>query len=156
MTKTTKTTQPFDDTTPRVELTYLYRGEGTTGKLLYVWAEEEGNGNKRYYAGPRNIVRHAAPGDVYRFPCEGTSIYTGSAAKLVKTLEGPLVVEWAALDRAAAQTFALRREEKRAGDRDQLKEALDPVVKAYWRLGAPQRAQLLAWIVNYISNLNNK
>lgn len=139
---------------PRIELVFQHRVLTADGKLLYAWAEgTDGTGKMHYYSGRRNIAPHASPGNCYSFPhVNGSEVYGGQFARFVRAIDGERLTEWAAKDRATWLEILRLREEKKAGSNDALIDALAPLREAYFRVKPQQRQQLLAWMVEHITN----
>jgi hypothetical protein len=102
------------------------------------------------------LAKHAAPGMVYSFETEagnpGASIYTHTAKFLGIFGNAAWVRQHQAQADALLADFRAMRDEKRIGLKKQYLEALEPIRRAYWNLGSPQQAIMLAKVVRAITS----
>lgn len=97
-----------------------------------------------------------APGTIYELDSlgEGKSIFPASATVLRAFADDAVVAKWCAEDRAArasAREHKARKKDIKDTKADPIRRMLEPLRKAYRRLPAPARAQLLARIVHILS-----
>ncbi len=135
----------------------MYRGRriDSRKKLSFTWSDYPGNENSkvRFYSNAKNIAEFAAIGDIWSFHSEEDgSIYSDDMANLAgKHANESEILEWTLDDRAAHQQYKFITSLKNNKSRDALKESLDPIRDVWAKTTYPQRDQLLAWIVGYIT-----
>lgn len=138
---------------PKIKLVFMYRFINAKGELRFQWCEFDNPETVRVYLAPknRNIVQDAQSGDIYTFDYLGEGRITLDSATYIDTLVNDEIVEWRATDQVAAGLLAARREAKRKGSKTDLRKQLLPIRKAYGKMTSLQKAQLMAWVVNYIA-----
>jgi hypothetical protein len=106
----------------------------------------------RSYTGLRKKLYNAVPGAIFRVRLNDTGVeFQRKAMPFMTYSHVTKVAEWRAMnnavERAAKAAVAFEKQVTRQLDR----EGLDPYRAAYKRLGGPQRVQLIAEVVRYIT-----
>jgi hypothetical protein len=90
-------------------------------------------------------------GAIYDIKQQGDSYAVETLQPVAYFRDTETVTLWQSMDYAVSKDIKAASSLKREGKKDFVEEALDPIRTAYVALTPPQRAQLLAKIVRYIS-----